>query len=104
MSEKLVESITHKCTDKEKRQLEAIARTRKLSLSELIRSICIREIQEVEELLNSLQNAFALTTDTRDTFELISQAIDVTPQKPLAQKKPNCRNQLSLICHSTATL
>lgn len=94
MSEKLTESITHKCSDEEKRKLEAIARTRKLSLSELIRSICIREIQDVEELLNSLQNAFALTTDTVDTpfFELAPEPL----LKQQAQKKPNCCDQLSL--------
>ncbi|MFW2152831.1 hypothetical protein [Acinetobacter gyllenbergii] len=104
MSEKLIESTTFKSTFEEKRKLEAIAKSRKLSLSELIRYCCMKEIQEVEELMNSLQNAFALTTDTRDTFELLAQPIDVTPQKIQAQKKPNCRNQLSLICHSTATL
>lgn len=104
MSEKLIASITHKCPDEEKKKLEAIALSRNLSLSELVRFCCMKEIREVEEMINSLQNAFALTTDTRDTFELLAQPIDVTPTKPQAQKKPNCRNQLSLICHSTAML
>ena len=92
MSEKLTESITHKCTDAEKRKLEAIASTRKMSLSELIRSICMREIREVEEFLYSLQNAFALATDTAETFELLAQprCIDVTP-KPQATKKVQLR-------------
>ena len=70
MSEKLTDSITFKCTDSEKLKLEAISRTRKLSLSEFIRSICIAEISVVEELLHSLQKEFALTTDTVDTFRL----------------------------------
>ncbi|WHP06868.1 hypothetical protein QLH32_05625 [Acinetobacter corruptisaponis] len=97
MSEKLIESITHKCTDIEKRKLEAIAKSRNLSLSELIRSICMREIQDVEEFLHSLQTAFALTTDTADTFELSPQPIiDITPKR-IGTKKAQLCDQLSLI-------
>ena len=83
MSEKLIESITFKCTDSEKSKLEAIARTRKLKLSELIRSVCMAEISVVEEFLHSLQKEFGLTTDTADTFrlELAPRPIyDVTPK------------------------
>lgn len=91
MSEKLIESITFKCTDSEKSKLEAIARTRKLKLSELIRSVCMAEISVVEEFLHSLQKEFGLTTDTADTFrlELAPRPIyDVTP-KHTGTKKSN---------------
>lgn len=99
MSEKLTESITFKCTDSEKLKLEAISRTRKFSLSEFIRSICIAEISVVEELLHSLQKEFALTTDTVDTFrlELAPPPMrDVTP-KYTGTKKAQLCDQLSLI-------
>lgn len=61
-------------------------------------------IREVQELLQSLQAEFDLTTVTVDTrnpepFEL---ELAPNPHKTQAQKKPNCRNQLSLICHSNA--
>ena len=98
MSEKLTESITFKCTDSEKLKLEAISRTRKLSLSEFIRSICISEISVVEELLHSLQKEFALTKDTIDTFrpELDpTQMRDVT-LKYTGTKKAQLHEQLSL--------
>lgn len=102
MSEKLTASITFKCTDDEKVKLEAIARTKKLNLSEFIRSISKVEISVVEELLHSLQKEFGITTDTRDTFELTQPVmmIDVTP-KPQAQKKPNCCDQLSFLAVHT---
>jgi hypothetical protein len=98
VSEKLTESITFKCTDSEKLKLEAISRTRKLKLSELIRSICMAEISVVEELLHSLQKEFALTTDTVDTFRLElapPQIRDVTP-KYTGTKKAQLHEQLSL--------
>lgn len=107
MSEKLTESITHKCTDEEKRKLEAIARSRKMSLSELVRFVCIEEISDVEALLNCLQTEFDLTRDTVDT------CIDVTPEFALelvpnpephfsqAQKKLSCYDQLSIFVPST---
>lgn len=105
MAEKLTASITHKCLDEEKIKLERIAKSRKMTLSELMRDAGIKIIQEVEEMLKSLQAEFDLTTDTEDTrntpepFEL---ELAPNPHKTQAQKKPNCRNQLSLICHSTA--
>jgi hypothetical protein len=98
MSEKLTDSITFKCTESEKLKLEAISRTRKLKLSEFIRSICIAEISVVEELLHSLQKEFALTTDTADTFclELAPPPMrDVTP-KHTGTKKAQLHEQLSL--------
>ncbi|ENW00179.1 hypothetical protein F938_00823 [Acinetobacter bereziniae LMG 1003 = CIP 70.12] len=104
MSEKLTESITFKCTDVEKIRLERIARSRKLSLSELMRNAGIDIIQEVQELLNCLQAEFDLTTDTRDMresfdFELTAspKLIDVTPTKTTGTKKAQLRDQLSLI-------
>lgn len=99
VSEKLTESITFKCTDSEKLKLEAISRTRKLSLSEFIRSICMAEISVVEELLHSLQKEFALTTDTVDTFRLElapPQIRDVTP-KHIGTKKAQLCDQLSFL-------
>ena len=104
MSEKLTASITFKCTDEEKILLERIARSRKQTVSELMRERGIDVIREVQELLQSLQAEFDLTTVTVDTrnpepFEL---ELAPNPHKLQAQKKPNCRNQLSLICHSTA--
>lgn len=104
MSEKLTASITFKCTDEEKILLERIARSRKQTVSELMRERGIDVIREVQELLQSLQAEFDLTTVTVDTrnpepFEL---ELAPNPHKSQAQKKLNCRNQLSLICHSTA--
>ncbi|EHU1763504.1 hypothetical protein [Acinetobacter baumannii] len=104
MSEKLTASVTFKCTDEEKILLERIARSRKQTVSELMRERGIDVIREVQELLQSLQAEFDLTTVTVDTrnpepFEL---ELAPNPHKTQAQKKPNCRNQLSLICHSTA--
>lgn len=104
MSEKLTASITFKCTDEGKILLERIARSRKQTVSEVMRERGIDVIREVQELLQSLQAEFDLTTVTVDTrnpepFEL---EFAPKPHKSQAQKKPNCRNQLSLICHSTA--
>ena len=104
MSEKLTASITFKCTDEEKILLERIARSRKQTVSEVMRERGIDVIREVQELLQSLQAEFDLTTVTVDTrnpepFEL---ELAPNPHKSQAQKKPNCRNQLSLIFHSTA--
>lgn len=106
MSEKLTASITFKCTDEEKILLERIARSRKQTVSELMRERGMDVIREVQELLQSLQAEFDLTTVTADTrnpepFEL---ELAPNPLKSQAQKKPNCRNQLSLYRHSTATL
>ncbi|MDO7216357.1 hypothetical protein Q5M47_13225 [Acinetobacter nosocomialis] len=105
MAEKLTASVTFKCTDDEKILLERIARSRKFTISELMRDAGIKIIQEVEELLKSLQAEFDLTTvteDTRNTPEPFELEMAPNPHKPQAQKKPNCRNQLSLICHSNA--
>ncbi|WP_109104834.1 plasmid mobilization protein [Acinetobacter baumannii] len=105
MGEKLTASVTFKCTDEEKILLERIAKSRKMTLSELMRDAGIKIIQEVEELLRSLQAEFDLTTvteDTRNTPEPFELEMAPNPHKTQAQKKPNCRNQLSLICHSTA--
>lgn len=99
MSEKLIESITFKCTDSEKLKLEAIAKSRKLKLSELIRSICMSEISAVEEYLHCLSKEFALTTDTADSFrlELAPAPIrDVTP-KHIGTKKVQLREQLDFL-------
>ncbi len=105
MAEKLTASVTFKCTEEMKIELERIARSRKLnSSSELMRIAAMDIIFEVEEMLNCLQMPIDLTTVTVDTrnpepFEL---ELAPNPHKTQAQKKPNCRNQLSLICHSTA--
>ena len=108
MAEKLTESITFKCTDAEKLKLERIAKARKVTLSELMRTAGIDVILEVEELLNCLQMPLDLTTDTADTrntgnFELMpSPPIrDVTPRYTGTKKAQLC-DQLSLDCHSTA--
>lgn len=97
MSEKLIESLTFKCTDTEKSKAGAIAQAKKFaSLSEYLRSLLIQDITAVEEYVNCLAKAVSLTTDTADTFELVP-LIDVTPQKPQAQKKPNCYDQLDFL-------
>ncbi|WP_336007451.1 hypothetical protein [Acinetobacter nosocomialis] len=105
MAEKLTASVTFKCTDEEKILLERIARSRKQTVSELMRERGIDVIREVQELLQSLQAEFDLTTvteDTRNTPEPFELELAPNPHKTQAQKKPNCRNQLSLICHSNA--
>lgn len=93
MIEKLTASITLKCTDEEKILLDRIARSRKVTLSELMRDAGMKIIHEVEEMLKSLQAEFDLTTDTADTrntsdFELMpSPPIrDVTPKHTGAKK------------------
>jgi hypothetical protein len=93
MIEKLTASITHKCTDEEKIQLERIAKSRKMTLSELMRDAGMKIIHEVEEMLKSLQAEFDLTIDTADTrntndFELMpSPPIrDVTPKNTGTKK------------------
>ena len=101
MTEKLTASITLKCTDEEKILLERISKSRKLTLSELMRNAGIDIIHEVQELLQSLQAEFDLTTDTREPEPFFLE-LAPNPLKQQAQKKPNCRNQLSLICHTTA--
>ncbi|ENV46810.1 hypothetical protein P255_00960 [Acinetobacter brisouii CIP 110357] len=100
MAEKLTESITFKVTYEEKRDLEAIAKAEKTDVSKLSRAYMKAKIQEVKEYLNSLRELDRLTTDTVDTpfFELTPEPL----QKPQAQKKLSCYDQLSLICHPTA--
>lgn len=95
MSEKLTESITFKCTYEEKRDLEAIARSEKLSLSEHVRGLGISNISTVKERLNNLASLMRLTTDTVDTpfFELAPEPL----LKPTGTKKAQLCDQLSLI-------
>ncbi|OTG80795.1 hypothetical protein B9T31_15960 [Acinetobacter sp. ANC 4558] len=96
MSEKLTESITFKCTYEEKREFEAIARAEKTDISKLSR-VCMKEkISDVREYLNSLSSFVSITTDTRDTFELIPppKIIDVTPKHTGIKKAQLC-DQLS---------
>ncbi|MGL2983377.1 ribbon-helix-helix protein, CopG family [Acinetobacter baumannii] len=106
MSEKLTASVTFKCTEEMKIKLERIARSRKLNgSSELMRIAAMDIIFEVEEMLNCLQMPIDLTTvteDTKNTPEPFELELAPNPHKTQAQKRPNCRNQLSLICHSTA--
>lgn len=107
MAEKLTASITFKCTDEEKILLERIARSRKINLSELMRGKGIEVIREVQELLQSLQAEFDLTTDTVDTgdFELIpSPPLNAATKQKIGTKKAQLCDQLSLSCHSTAML
>ncbi|EPL0256508.1 ribbon-helix-helix protein, CopG family [Acinetobacter baumannii] len=109
MAEKLTASVTFKCTDEMKIKLERIARSRKLNgSSELMRIAAMDIIFEVEEMLNCLQMPIDLTTVTEDTrntsdFELMPSPPlrDVTP-KHTGTKKAQLREQLNLICHSTA--
>ncbi|RZG72436.1 hypothetical protein [Acinetobacter sp. WCHAc060025] len=98
MTEKLTESITFKCTYEEKRDLEAIARSEKLTLSEHVRSLGISNISTVRERINNLASLMRLTTDTVDTpiFELTTEPLP----KPQATKKAQLCDQLSLICHT----
>ncbi|MFW1826440.1 hypothetical protein [Acinetobacter sp. ULE_I092] len=94
MSEKLTESITFKCTYEEKRDLEAIARSEKLSLSEHVRGLGISNISTVKERLNNLASLMRLTTDTVDTpfFELAPEPL----LKQIGTKKAQLCDQLSL--------
>lgn len=92
MIEKLTASITFKCTDEEKIKLERIARSRKLTISELMRVAGIDIILEVEEMLKSLQAEFDLTIDTADTrntsdFELMPSPPIRTTSKNTGTKK-----------------
>lgn len=92
MIEKLTASITFKCTDEEKILLERIAKSRKQTISELMRARGMDVIREVQELLQSLQAEFDLTIDTVDTrntsdFELMpSPPIRTTSQKTGTKK------------------
>ena len=95
MREKLTESITFKCTYEEKRDLEAIAKSENITLSEHIRSLGIANITEVIERLNSLKSLMRLTTDTVDTpiFELTHEPL----HKTQTQKKAQMREQLDFL-------
>lgn len=94
MREKLTESITFKCTYEEKRDLEAIAKSENITLSEHIRSLGIANITEVIERLNSLKSLMRLTTDTVDTpiFELTHEPL----HKTQTQKKAQLLREMSL--------
>lgn len=108
MSEKLTESITFKCTYEEKQLLKEYVKKQKRARSVVVREIVcsflfsknkkasIDEVSAIGEQLNSLITHISLATDTSDTFHLEPVVI---PKKQIvkAQKKPNCRNQLSLI-------
>lgn len=94
MSEKLIESITFKCTYEEKRDLEAIARSENKTLSEYVRGLCITNISVIRERLQNLATLMRMTTDTEDTaFELMAEPL----VKTQAIKKANCCDQLTLI-------
>lgn len=101
MREKLTESITFKCTYEEKRDLEAIAKSENITLSEHIRSLGIANITEVIERLNSLKSLMRLTTDTVDTpiFELTHEPL----HKTQIQKKAQLCDQLDFLstCHKS---
>ncbi|WP_284081642.1 hypothetical protein [Acinetobacter nosocomialis] len=106
MTEKLTASATFKCTEEEKIKLERIAKSRKLTLSELMRDAGIKIIHEVEEMLKSLQAEFDLTTDTVDTrntsdFELMpSPPIRTTSQKTGTKKVPLLQQKDIFAVHS----
>lgn len=95
MSEKLTESITHKCTCEEREFLEALARAENKSLSELIRENNMARISAEKNRLNLLSKALRLTTDTVDTpfFELAPEPL----LKQTGTKKAQLCDQLSLI-------
>ncbi|EPF73804.1 hypothetical protein [Acinetobacter rudis] len=98
MSEKLLATITHKCSLTERSQLEAIAKARGVTLSELVRlnnQVCISaEFERIQILMSAL----GVTTDTRaNDFELAPPLRDVTPPKTTGIKKAQLREQLSLI-------
>ena len=99
MSEKLTVSITHKCTYDEKEFLEKLAKVEGKTLSELVRENNMVRISAEKERLNLLASLMGLTTETISAthFELSPNPLP----KPQAQKKPNCYDQLSLICHSS---
>lgn len=94
MSEKLTESITHKCTYEEREFLEALAKAEGKTLSELVRENNKARISAEKERLNLLNKVLRLTTDTVVTpiLELTSEPMP----KPQAQKKPNCCDQMSI--------
>lgn len=87
MSESLTTSITFKCTYEEKNKFEAIARSRRVSTSAFIRECCIKEIQVVEELLNSLSKEFGLTTDTFQLEQPV-QVLKTAGTKKAQQLRP----------------
>ena len=100
MSEKLLESITFKCTDGEKTKAVAISKSKKFnSVSEYIRDLVMRDIAEVEAYLNTLMPVMGLTKETEDTFhlELAPRPIrDITP-KHTGTKKAQLCDQLSFL-------
>ena len=95
MSEKLIESITHKCTSDERLDLEAIAAIEKISLSELIRKCCKARISAEKERLHILSRLMRHTTETAVTphFELAPEPA----LKHTGTKKAQLCDQLSLI-------
>lgn len=100
MSEKLLESITLKCTLDEKEKANGIWKAKNFtSLSEYIRSLLIADISQTEEFVKLLAKSMRLNTDTADTFhlELVPQSmIDVTP-KYTGVKKAQLLEQLDFL-------
>ena len=104
--EKLTESITFKCTYKEKREFEAIAKAERSDISKLSRVCMKSKIQEVREYLNTLKSFACLTTDTVDTnFELQAppRLLNAIPQNTGTKKAQLC-DQLSLIAISNESI
>ncbi|MCX0334768.1 hypothetical protein [Acinetobacter radioresistens] len=104
MPEKLLESITFKCTDSEKVKALAISKSKKFnSISEYMRDLLIRDISEVEAYLNTLIPIMGITTDTADTFhlELVPRPIlDVTPKYKGTKKVQMLEQMDFLTVHS----
>ena len=100
MTEKLLESITLKCSIDEKEKANALWKAKKFSsLSEYVRSLLIADISNTEEYVKLLAKSMGLTTDTTDTFhlELVPKSfIDVTPKSSGIKKAQLC-DQLSLL-------
>lgn len=72
MSEKLTESITFKCTDNEKRELEALASDGNVSLSKFVRAATMDYIAFSKDLDNSGGTRIGLTKGISDILDILN--------------------------------
>lgn len=90
MKEKLIESITSKHTDEDKQKLKEIAKSLDLSLSEYVRDIAKKSIEqyEISDQFQTVTGYFS--RDTKDTKEKLFSffGIEIYVRKKAQQLRP----------------
>ncbi|MCG2572010.1 hypothetical protein LVY74_00355 [Acinetobacter sp. ME22] len=72
MSEKLTSSVTFKCTDNEKLELEAFAKEKDFSLSKFMRLAVMNYLAFSKDLDNSGGTRIGLTKDISDILDILN--------------------------------